>query len=84
MSIKTLADWGAVELAAQTHELKQFETPKVPLPTMAQQLNFVTIRCGQLESRLRDYQRHILAAQMYFSIGATDRAQQEINKCILL
>lgn len=77
-------DWSPVEMKAQAVELAHVETPKVPLPTMAQQLNFVALRCGQLEARLRDYQRHILAAQMYFSIGATDRAQQEINKCILL
>lgn len=84
MSINSLSDWSAVELAAQTHELGHVETPKVPAPTAQQQLMFLTNRCASLESRLRDIQRHIVAAQMWLSLGQTDRATEEVNKCVLL
>lgn len=83
MSIKTLSDWGAVELAAQNHELKQVETPKVPLPTQAQQLLWASQRCAELQAKVHRMQGKANEALLWLSMGDGDRAKQAISQAIL-
>lgn len=83
MSIKSLQDWNAVELAAQTHELKQVDTPKVPTPTIEQQLLWATQTCAELQAKIYRLQGHASSALMWLSVHETQRAIEDINRCIL-
>ena len=88
MSINSLADWNALELKAQTHELAQVDTPKVPEPLPEH------IR-ARLQAKVREaYYDRICASLkrknnamaeslMYLSIGETGRAQEVLNRGLL-
>lgn len=83
MSIKSLADWSAVELAAQTHELSHVETPKVPKITTEQQLTWAVTDLAKCKASILRKNGCISEAMMYLSIGATQRAQEALNKGLL-
>lgn len=83
MSITSLSDWSAVELAAQTHELSRVETPKVPPSTPEQQLAFCAVRCAELQARLYRLQGKANEALMWLCANDTDRAKQAIAQTIL-
>lgn len=83
MSITTLSDWGKVELAAQTHELNHVESPKVPEPTIGQQLAWATVRCAQLQTSLHRKDRALAECRMWLSVGDTQRAQEVLNRGLM-
>lgn len=76
-------DWSPVELAAQNHELKQVESPKVPLPTQAQQLAFAVTRCAELQAQVIRMRGTANEALLWLTMGDTDRAKQAISQTIL-
>lgn len=83
MSITSLSDWSAVELKAQEHEISTIETPKVPLPTIGQQLAWATVRCAQLQTSLHRKDKALAECRMWLSVGDTQRAQEVLNRGLL-
>lgn len=83
MSITSLSDWSAVELKAQTHELKNVETNKVPLPTQAQQLLWASQRCAELQAKVHRMQGKANEALIWLAMGDGERAKQAISQAIL-
>lgn len=83
MSITSLSDWSAVELKAQTHELQQVDTMKVPPATIEQQLVWATTRCAELQAKVHRMQSNASVALMWLQAGDKARLQQAINQVIL-
>lgn len=83
MSIKSLADWSALEQKAQAAELATIETNKVPMPTTAQQLLFATTRCAELQARVHRLQRGANEALLWLKAGEPERAEASLSRVII-
>ena len=83
MSIRDLNDWSALEMKAQEHELSQIDTPKVPLPTTAQQLAFLTTRCAELQARVHRLQGGANEALLWMTSGESERAKAALSRVII-
>ena len=83
MSIRDLNDWNTVELKAQTAELANVTTPKVPLPTTAQQLALLTTRCAELQARVHRLQGGANEALLWMTSGESERAKAALSRVII-
>lgn len=86
MTIESDHDWREVEAkayAAEHPDLGHIETPKVPAPTVEQQLLWATIDLVKAKSSLKRKDAAISEALMYLSIGQYDRAQQVLSRGFL-
>lgn len=86
MTIRNNDDWQDLEAKAYAVEhpdLDAIETPPVPVPTVAQELAFATIRCAELQAKLTRLQGRARSAWMWLSLGESKRAQEELSRLIV-
>lgn len=76
-------DWSPVEMKAQAVELAHIDTPKVPKITTEQQLTWAVTDLAKCKASILRKNGCISEAIMYLSIGATQRAQEALNKGLL-
>lgn len=69
--------------AAEHPDLAHIETPKVPAPTVAQQLSWAVIDLANCKASVHRKDAAISEALMYLSIGQYDRAQQVLSRGFL-
>lgn len=69
--------------AAEHPDLAHIETPKVPAPTVAQQLAWAVIDLANCKASIHRKNSAISEALMYLSIGQYDRAQQVLSRAFI-
>lgn len=86
VNINSESDWKEVEAkayAAEHPDLAHIETPKVPSPTIEQQLIWATVDLANCKASIHRKNGAISEALMYLSIGQYDRAQQVLSRGFL-
>ena len=78
MTIENENGWNAVELAAQTAELENVETIKVPKTTFD-----LAVRCAELQAKLKRKDSAVAAAIMWLSLGEVGMASAELTRSLL-
>lgn len=76
-------DLEAKAYAAEHPDLAHIETPKVPAPTIEQQLTWAVVDLVKAKSSLKRKDSAISEALMYLSIGQYDRAQQVLSRAFI-
>ncbi len=84
MSVNDNQDWAKVERLAVQHESTHFlPVVKVPEPTQAQQLLWVTTDLAQAKARILRKDSAISTAIMWLSVNEPQRAQEALNKGLI-